>query len=54
MKTKDKRNGTDKSIDLLISKLTVMEILGDIEMKYVRGGDGNDSLPPPPPEFPKF
>lgn len=53
MKTNDKTIRTEKSIELLISKLSSIEILGDSQMKYVRGGDGNDTLPPPPPEFPK-
>ncbi|HLN56158.1 MAG TPA: hypothetical protein VK207_09205 [Bacteroidales bacterium] len=54
MKTKGKTIRTEKSIDLLISKISGNEILDNNMMKYVRGGDGNDTLPPPPPDFPKI
>ena len=43
---------TEKNMDLLISKISVQDILGVHQMICTRGGDGKDILPPPPPPPP--
>lgn len=48
MKTLTKTNKEVKNIDLLISKISLNEILGINEMICIRGGDGDENYPLPP------
>ena len=45
MKTTDKSAETNRNLNQLISKLSENEILNTQAMSFVRGGDGEGSIP---------
>jgi hypothetical protein len=46
---KNKNKPSSKNLDILISKISAREILAINELICIRGGDGREILPPPPP-----
>jgi hypothetical protein len=49
MKKFDKPVKENNRFEMLVSKISADKIMTDREMMYIKGGEGDILLPPPPP-----